>query len=332
MANLIYINNNVHISDNLLPKEYSFDIPANFPSGGGSGSTSFNTTRYAGTNSLSVLNLDYQNTDYSFWITDKEIVPLVNGIVLFSLFANSDNTENTNCAIEMYFGGILAETYNFTIDVDSLPFTSTDKWKRYAQAFSTYIGQDITFKFILKHNSSSAFTEREILIDGLKLEQDNKGVGLPTTYIQPTPNYFEWQSRVDTTNTQALTANVDNAFGFAGTSETNNSIEILDDTGLIIPIKENDVVTIDYSFILVTPSGTDRFVDVHLICDGVTYRGSTFPLVKGTGNNQHISGSFTLPVGSSFLTSGAKLYLNPNSTCNINTRYISVVEHSNPII
>jgi len=330
--NLIYISDNIHISDNLLPKEYSFDVNGNFTTAGGSGGVSYNTTRYAGERSLSILNTDYQNTDYSFWITDKEIVPLVNGKLVFSLFVNADNTENTNCAIEMYFGGVLAETYNFTIDVVSQPYTATNKWKRYAQIFSTFVGQDVTFKFILKHNSSSAFTEKELLIDGLKLEQDNKGVGLPTTYIQPIPNYFEWQSRVDTTNTQALIASTNNAFGFAGTSEKSNDFEILDDTGLITPLKEKDVITIDYSFIVVTPSGTDKYIDVHLICDGVTYRGCTFPLVHGSGNNQHISGSFTLPIGASFFTSGAKLYINPNANCNINTRYISVVEHSNPIL
>ena len=331
MANLIYIPNNIHISDNLLPNEYSFDVDSTFTNVSGTGTTDYNTIRYGGSRSLEIINLDYQNTDYSFWLTNVDIFPLVNGKAVFSLFVNADNTENTNCAIEMYFGGVLAETYNFTIDVIGQPYTATDKWKRFGQTFSTYVGQDVTFKFILKHNSSSAFTEREILIDGLKLEQDNKGVGLPTAYIQPTLNYFEWQSRVDTSNTQSLTANINNSFGFAGISEKSNDFEILDDTGLITPLKEKDVITIDYSFIVVTPSGTDRFIDVHLICDGVTYRGCTFPLVHGSGNNQHISGSFTLPVGASFLTSGARLYLNPNANCNINTRYISVVEHSNPI-
>jgi hypothetical protein len=185
MANLIYINNNIHISDNLLPNEYSFDVDSTFTNVSGTGTTDYNTIRYGGSRSLEIINLDYQNTDYSFWITNVDIVPLVNGKAVFSLFVNADNTENVDCAIEMYFGGVLAETYDFTIDVVGQPYTATDKWKRFAQIFSTFVGQDITFKFILKANDGSAFSEKTILIDGLKLEQDNKGVGVPTPYIAP---------------------------------------------------------------------------------------------------------------------------------------------------
>jgi hypothetical protein len=330
--NLIFLQDNAHISDNLLPVDYSFDVPSNFTNVSGSGAVTFSNIRYAGTQSLSIINFLYQTADYSFWITDKEIVPLVNGKVLFSLFVNSDNTENVNCAIEMYFGGVLAETYNFTIDIVSQPYTSTSLWKRYVQTFSTYIGQDVTFKFILKHNPDSIFSEKSILIDGLKLEQDNKGFGFPTSYLKPVKNYFEWQSRVDTTNTQSLTANTNNVLGFLGISETSSAdTNILADDGLIIPSKVGNVITIDYSFILITPSGTDRFVDVNLICDGITYRGQTYTLIHGSGNNQYISGSFTLPVGQLLFDQNAKIYVNPNSNCSINTRYISVVEHSNPI-
>lgn len=329
---LIYLQDNIHISDNLLPKDYSFDIPSNYTPVSGSGGVNFNSTRYSGIQSLEIVNTLYQSADFSFWLTDKEVVPLVNGKAIFSLFVNSDNTENVDCAIEMYFGGVLAETYEFTIDVVSQPYTATNKWKRYTQIFSTFIGQDITFKFVLKHNSSSAFTDKTILIDGLKLEQDNKGVGLPTPYIQPVKNYFEWQSRVDTINTQSLTANTNNALSFSGTSETSSvDVEILDSTCVVIPTQVGNVITIDYSFILVTPSGTDKYVDIFLICDGVVYRGLTFPLVHGSGNNQHISGSFTLPVGQTLFEQGAIIYVNPNANCSINTRYISVTEHSNPL-
>lgn len=328
----IFLRDNLHISDNILPKEYSFDIPSIFPSAGGSGSTSFNTTHYAGIQSLEILNSNYQNTDYSVWLTDKEISPLVNGKYIFSLFVNADNGENIDCELEMYFGGVLTETYQFTINVDLYPYTSTSKWKRYAQTFSAFVGQDITFKFVLKRNSSSASNDRAILIDGLKLEQDNKGFGFPTAYIQPIKNYFEWQSRVDVVNSQSLTANTNNLLGFAGTSETSSEdVALLDDTGLIVPTKVGNTITIDYSFILVTPSGTDRYVDIFLICDGVVYRGLTFPLVHGSGNNQHISGSFTLPVGQTLFDQNAKIYVNPNANCSINTRYISVTEHSNPL-
>jgi hypothetical protein len=183
MANLIYIPNNIHISDNLLPNEYSFDIDSTFTNVSGSGNTNYSTIRYGGSRSLEVINLDYQNNDYSFWLTNIDVVPLVNGQAVFSFFVNADNTENMFAGIEVYFGGVLAETYNFTIYVETEPFTSTNKWKRYAQVFSTYVGQDITFKFILRGNESSIYTEKSILIDGFKLEQDNKGVGIPTPYI-----------------------------------------------------------------------------------------------------------------------------------------------------
>jgi hypothetical protein len=66
-----------------------------------------------------------------------------------------------------------------------------------------------------------------------------------------------------------------------------------------------------------------------LVVDGVTYRANTHLLIRGSGNPDPISGSFTLPVATAFFENGAEIFLNPNATCDIENRYISVVEHIN---
>lgn len=228
MTDLLYISNNIHISDNLLPKAYTFEVDSTFNSVSGSGTTNYSTIRYKGTRSLQIINLDYQNDDYALWLTDKQIVPLVNGQALFSFFVNTNNTENIDCAIEMYFGGVLAETYNFTIDVVNNPFTDTNEWHRYAQSFTTYIGQDISFKFIVKKNTSSVFTDKSILFDGLKLELDNKGVGLPTAYVMPNNIVLELSDTLDFPN--------------VGSNAT-ESITIP-----FLGAEENDFIQMSYSF------------------------------------------------------------------------------------
>lgn len=329
---LVYIQQKDIIGDNLLPIEYSFEKSSTFTITAGTGTSVISDNYFnvfSGKYGLVSTNLDYQNNDYSFWLTDIPFISTFDGYAIFSFYLN-DISDNVKVNIEMFINGISVNLY--TIDTSNDSVSTDNLWRRYAQRFLLSVGNSVTFKITIKKDTTSSSPEREIIFDAFKLEIDDKGVGFPTTYMQVPTNNFEWHSRVDTTNTQSLTASTNNAFGFAGTSEKSNDFEIVDNTGLVIPIKQSDVVTIDYAFTLVTPSGTDRYIDVLLICDGVTYRGCTYPLVHGSGNNQHISGSFTLPVGATFLSQGARIYLNPNANCNINTRYISVVEHSNPII
>lgn len=338
MANIpfAYIQEKNIIGDNKLPKAYSFEVNSNFATTSGTGNTEISDiyfSVFSGNKGLSSTNLDYQNSDYSFWLTDVPFISNFDGYATFSFYLNNQSND-VKINIETFINSISTNVYTLDTSNDNVAtgLYFQNLWRRYAQRFLLSVNDEVTFKVTIKKDTTSTSPTLQVYFGGIKLEIDDKGVGFPTTYLNPNKNVFEWQSRVDTTNTQSLTASTNNALGFTGTSETSNDVSLLQTNGLITATKQGNILTIDYSFTLVTPSGTDRYIDVLLICDGVTYRGCTHPLVHGSGNNQHISGSFTLPVGATFLSQGARIYLNPNSNCNINTRYISVAEHSNPII
>ncbi len=310
-------NENVLNENCAFNREYSPDII----SGVGVSNTSLDKA-FNGTRSLFINNLSYTNpfrVGSTKWFTElSSYRSTQNSIFQFSVY----NTSGIDISGKFYIYNNSIELYviNFTA-----PYTPTG-WTTFFQSINLPIN-DFDFAIELNHNVTE-YTE--CYIDGLKLEFDDKLQSIPTTYTYPVYEKLTWQSRVDTTNTQSLTANAENAFGFSGTSEASNNVELIATDGTIKAKNLKDTITIDYAFTLVTPSGTDRYIDVSFVVNSIAYRGTTHILLHGSGNNQRISGSWTLPIANADLVNlGGKIYLNPNSACNINTRYISVVEHSN---
>ena len=74
---------------------------------------------------------------------------------------------------------------------------------------------------------------------------------------------------------------------------------MLSTTGEITPRKLYRTITVDYAFDVVVPSGTN-YIDVLLTVNGVVYRANSIPFLKNTGATQHISGSWSVPVGDGF--------------------------------
>lgn len=227
--------------------------------------------------------------------------------------------------IEILVNGIVFAQNTLEVDAFSTSGFVDDTWNCYFQSIELQEDDVIDFNFYAQSDTIGA----KLFFDGFKVELDDRVLGFPSYYTEvPEPTTI-WQSRTDVTNTQALTANTNNLLSFTGTLDKNTDEPLLSALGVVTPTKINNTITIDYSFTLVTPSGTDRYIDVLFIVNSVEYRATTIPLLKGTGNNQHISGSWTLPIGLDFFNNGGRIYLNPNSNCDINTRYISVVEHIN---
>ena len=159
---------------------------------------------------------------------------------------------------------------------------------------------------------------------------DGTGENLFNAFEKVNDNFTElygmtgFQSRVDTTNTQSLTALTDNLISFTGTLEENGNLDLLDTNSKITPIGLNDIVSMDFSFTGVVPVGTNLFLSVFLKVDGNIFRATTLPIIKGVGLDDNFSVSWILPVGSSFLTNGAEIYVNPLVSMDIKNRYISV--------
>lgn len=155
------------------------------------------------------------------------------------------------------------------------------------------------------------------------------GEGLRSAFDKTNDNFTElysatgWESRFESA-TQSLTAS-NNLITITGTSESNGGVTFLDVNGKVTPAQAGDVFSIDFGCTVITPTGTDNYLHLKFVVNSVVYRGITIPLLKGSGNNDEISLSANMPVGSDFNTNGMEVYIEPNTAIDINNKYISVV-------
>ena len=133
-----------------------------------------------------------------------------------------------------------------------------------------------------------------------------------------------WNRRVDTTNTQLILIDTLTLISFTGSFESNGVSDLLDSNSKVTPLGINDFIVIDFSATIITPSGTTNYADVQFIVNGSIYRASSFSLLKGAGNDHHISVSFGLPVEEEFYVNGGEFYIISNKEIEIKDRFISV--------
>jgi hypothetical protein len=160
----------------------------------------------------------------------------------------------------------------------------------------------------------------------------NDGTGDPirTAFDKANDNFDEvysftgWISRFNA-STVALTGATNNLITVTGTPESNNGLTLLDTNSRITPLRLNDVITLDFACTVITPSGSNNYVEVGLfVPSGGFYRKITVPLLKGSGVDDFIAVSWTLPVGSVFLANGGDVVIVPNVNLSIKDLYISV--------
>lgn len=197
-----------------------------------------------------------------------------------------------------------------------------NQWNTFYQIVSILNSDPVTFNFSIQ---SDAVGET-FYFDGFKLEPMSRSQKLPSIYTPPQSKMI-WNMRVDTSNTQNLTASTNNNFGFAGALTQRGTDIILTDTGQITPRKLYRSITVDYAFDVTVPSGTNNYIDVMLTVNGVVYRANSIPFLKNTGATQHISGSWSVPVGDGFDGFPALIKLNPTANCTITNRYLGVTEY-----
>lgn len=154
---------------------------------------------------------------------------------------------------------------------------------------------------------------------------DDRGLnGIAPFYSEPTNQTTGYKSKVDTSNTQNLTANTDNLISFTGVESSNGGLNIMNSNGKITPIKLGDVLVTDFVFTFPSPSGTTDFLSVKLKVNGVIYRAQSFQILEPTGETNYVAVSFTLPVEADFLQYGAEFFINPNVAITISNRYLQV--------
>lgn len=154
------------------------------------------------------------------------------------------------------------------------------------------------------------------------------GEGLRPAFDKCNDNFNElygatgWESVFEST-TQSLSIG-DNLITISGTSESNGIFGVLDGNGKVEPIQVNDVLAIDFGCTAVTPTGTDNYLHLKFVVNSVVYRAITIPLLKGSGNDEHVSLSANMPVGSDFNTHGMEVYIETNVAFDVSDKYISV--------
>lgn len=223
--------------------------------------------------------------------------------------------------VNIFANGIQANTLEL-----SIADTQRNEWLTFAQSFNISSGVSIgmTFEFLVSPTDPAE--ECELWIGGVKMEYDDRNLGLPSLYTLPRDFYAEtgWESKSDTTNVISLTGGVNNLLSLTATSESNGGLVFFDNVSKIQPLRLGDFIVCDLAFTAITPSGTDNYIEVLFIVDGVVYGAQTFPLLKGSGNNDFIRVSFGLPVSNDFFFNGGEFFIKPNVNLNITDRFISV--------
>lgn len=243
------------------------------------------------------------------------------GVYSFSFYMlkgdiNANPGYNVDVKLKVYINSVLTHTFVKNTDLEQ---GSTEDI-RFAQSFALSLGDVVNFAFeIQKDSVGNPNPNIELYFTGFLLNY-----GSVCNYEAPIELISGWQSRVDTTNTQSLTANTDNTISFTGTLESNGTLVLMDSNSKITPLKVGDFINVDFAFTAVTPSGSSNYLTSKFIVNGVSYRSETHSFLKGAGVDENISVSYGFPVTADFFTYGGVFKLNPNVAVNIKNRYISV--------
>jgi hypothetical protein len=320
----VYISKEIpNFAPNILPYSATFDNAVSIikTSGvSGASATYQETYKYDGKNSILAFNQS-TSTPLNFNLgLPLETKVLNTGLHVISLrLLHLNNTVYTDkITIKIAVNGVASF---YTMDCQFTTDMVKGEWHTFAQSFSFNISDGVNFSFeqVCANASSSG-----IYIDGFKMEFSDRNNGLPTIYTRPTDDLTGWQSRVDTTNTQSLTANTDNTIAFSGTLESNGGLVLLDSNAKVTPLKVGDFIVVDFAFTAVTPSGSSNHLHINFVVNGVNYRSESHNFLKGAGIDDNVSVSYGFPVSADFLANGGVFKINPSTAITIKNRYISV--------
>lgn len=323
MAQVVQIQQcRAEYSENLLP--IMEDRTLIITSGMANGAVNYNTNFHFDEGSSIKMDITSSvlNNFINFNLSDYSVTAPKTANYIFSYRLKKVNpTDSIDFAVEIFVNGILSTdtTYDNNLAVNG-DWTNLH-WNTFAQSISLNAGDVLTFRFIM--NTDLLITS--LYLDGLKLELDDRFLGIPSIYSKPKAKQITgYQSRVDTINTQNLTALTENLISFSGTLEQNGGLNLMNANAKVTPIFLNDIISVDFAFTSINPAGADQYINCNFVVDGVVCRSQTFPLVKGAGFEDNCSVSFVFPVTATFLTNGGEFYLYPSSATTIKNRYVSV--------
>ena len=324
MAQVVQIQQcRAEYSENLLP--IMEDRTLTITSGMANGAVNYNTNFHFDEGSSIKMDITSSglNKFINFNLSDYSVTASKTANYIFSYRLKKVNpTDSIDFAVEIFVNGILSTdtTYDNNLAVNG-NWTNLH-WNTFAQSISLNAGDVLTFRFIM--NTDLLITS--LYLDGLKLELDDRFLGVPSIYSKPlvTESETGFQSRTDETNNQSLLSLTDNLISFSGTLEENGGLNLLNSSAKITPIALNDIISVDFAFTGVVPVGSNLFLSVYLKVNGNIFRATTLPIIKGVGLDDYFSVSWILPVGADFLANGATINVNPLVAMTIKDRYVNV--------
>lgn len=274
--------------------------------------------------SLKAFN-DNSSTPLNFYVQDGFNFTTNNDgnyILSIRVFHKQVTPYNHKLKVNLFANGIYTTTFELGIEE-----TPRNEWLTFAQNINISSGVDIGLSFDFEIAPSDPAGECNLWIGGVKIEYDDRNLGIPSVYSLPR-SYYEntaWESKSDTTNIISLTGGSNTLFSLTATSESNGGLTFLTNVSKVQPILEGDAIVVDLAFTAITPAGSNNYIEISFVVNGFVYGAQTISLLKGAGNDDYIRVSFGLPVSEDFWLNGGEFYLKSNVDLDIKNRYISVV-------
>lgn len=173
-------------SPNLLTTFYDFVTPTSFTivSGGSNASLNEVTSNvYSSSLSMKVTQL-IANGELVFDKSGNTTNAPVNGTYIFSGRVNVRTTDDDaviSLRCQLFVNDVLLPNNDFEITVDASGEFIFDSWNTFAQILTLVVADRVDIRFIAKSDKVGS----EILIDGLKLEVNNRLISGCSIYSKP---------------------------------------------------------------------------------------------------------------------------------------------------
>lgn len=159
-----YLDRGKTHADNLIDNLLSFNVGSTWTTVGTGTALIDNNEYFEGTGSLRLTNNAYKTTELTANNSVQSTVIPFDGTYDFSLYLKKTLAEDMSVDVEIYNNASLVYGTTFT-------FSDVDNWTSFItnENFSFLKGDEITFRFKINNNASSAVTSASLWIDGLHL-------------------------------------------------------------------------------------------------------------------------------------------------------------------
>lgn len=202
---------------------------------------------------------------------------------------------------------------------------------------STWVGQDPSGAGIIESFNYSALTPNLLQLNpggGSINIASLAGTGNRLVYatsdgtLSASNEFLSAFESVFYSASRVINANSNTVFSLTSPTEntSNGGVDLIDTTNSIITANTNDVIALDITLPFITPSGSNNSVDllIRVKNTNVIYRAVNHILTKGSGNQDYLSASFTIPINADIQTNGLEIVVNPTAIITFSNTFISV--------